>query len=188
MSYYQLLTVFIYNLLFLSGIPILLKYLLFCRTRSLLGYKLFFTPGIIIRKEKQLLQKIDQGIIEYHKFCLDKDSATLTRVEDKLSKIIFQKTEFLQNCQYLPSFLSLLLRKALSGIIYQIALQAGREILPSLSCKYEIETRLQDLRSKIEPELIEELSQKYFFKYLLYFFATLGILTGTTNVIIICLF
>jgi len=188
MTYYQLLTIFICNLFLLISIPLLLKYFLFCRTRSWLGCKLFFTPGLIIRKEKQLLQKIDQAIVEYHKFCLDKDSATLTRVEDKLSRIIFQKTEFLQNYHFLPTFLSLFLRKILSGVVYQIALQAGREILPSLSNKYEIETRLQEVRAKIEPELIEELSQKYFFKYLLYFFATLGTLIGATNVIIICLF
>ncbi len=188
MSYYQLLTTFLCNLLLLLAIPICLKYLLFCRSQSFLGIKLFFTPGIIIRKEKQILQKIDYGILEYHKFCLDKDSLTLSRVEERVSKIIFQKTEFLQNYPLLPPFVCLILRKTLSGIVYHIAMQAGKEILPSLSNKYEIETRVQEIRAKIEPELIEELSQKYLFKYLLYFFAALGILMGTTNILIICLF
>ncbi len=188
MSYYLLLTIFLCNLLLLTALPIFVKILLFCHSRSFLGMKLFFTPGIVIRKEKQLLQKVDQAIIEYHKFCLDKNSLTLTKVEEKLNKIIFQKTEFLQNIHFLPPFVCLILRKTLSGIVYQITLQAGKEILPSLSNKYELEARLQEIRAKIEPELIEDLSQKYFFKYLLYFFVALGFLMGITNILIICLF
>ena len=124
MTYYKILSVLVCNLLLLSCIPVLLKYLLFCRARTFLGFKLFFTPGIVIRKEKQLLQKIDQGIVEYHKFCLDKDSQTLSRVEDKLSKIVFQKTKFLQNWHFLPAFFCLFLRKILSVLVYQIVLQA----------------------------------------------------------------
>ncbi len=185
MTYYTILTILLGNLFALVAIPFLIKFLLFCRLHSFLGIKLFFTPGIVIRKEEWLNEKINNIVVEYQKFCLDKESLSIIKAEKKLTDIIDKKTKFILSIHFLPSFVCNFLHKLIGKIIYHLTTQSVREITPRLVSKYEIETHLLEIRNKISPEFVEEMSQKYLFKYLTYFFAGLGLMTGIINLLII---
>ncbi len=185
MNYYTFLTIFLANLLILGAIPSLVKFLLFCKLHSFLGIKLFFTPGIVIRKEEWLNNKINNAIIEYQKFCLDKESQSIIKAEKKLNDIIYEKTKFILSIHFLPTFVCKFLHKFIGKMVYLLTTQSVKEITPRLVSKYEIESHLLEIRNKISPEFVEEISQKYLFRYLTYFFVALGLFTGIINLLII---
>jgi len=184
---FELVVVFFANIIILLFLIFLLKFFLFTREISFLGYRLLGTPGFVYKKEKWVQEKANYFLVEYRNYCEDKGSLQVLSFEESFFNKIYKSSLFIEQTWFMPSFMSSFLRKFTTRIVYEISRYFLKEFLPYLMKKYEIEYYFEVVKIKVTAQIIEDFSVKYIFKYLYIFFFTLGVLLGIMNCIIVWL-
>ncbi|HPY95700.1 MAG TPA: hypothetical protein PL063_00650 [Candidatus Cloacimonadota bacterium] len=159
----------------------------FCeKQKYLFGYKIPFTPGLIIRKKKWLIKKLTELVEQYLDYAIDEDDRNnyLARFEDKLFETMHDSINQFFSNKKIPGFMKNLLANWSEKLAKTLVKKIAREFIPFLIFNMDIKGKIDSLNEKIDISIIRSYFKEYVYKYVLYFsYACFGLL-GIYNAIL----
>jgi len=149
-------------------------------------YPLKFTPGLLFRKKKQLINYLKRIVAEYYDYVRRDyfDSNFLTEYENKIYNEVFPHVKSFVDREWIPSFISKKLNHLLSELVWMIIYQLSRTILPRILREVEIEKKIDILDVKMDIFKLREYFEEYVYKYFLYFNLAFFAVVGIMNMIV----
>ena len=186
--------VFLKSLLFIVwniAIPFLMvfsvKAILFIpkTEKRMFGKKIPFTPGLLYRKKKWLIDKIRKESDDYLLAAdSDDENTKIARWEKKAYKKAWDKLHKVENIIWLPAKVKQNLRAFFASFIYYFVRQFLRSFVPFLMRKYNTDKYIDLLDKKLDMGVVTEYFNKYVYKYLLLFFCGIAFLISIWNMIL----
>ena len=145
-------------------------------------YELKFTPGLVFRKKKQLINLLHKTLNDYFDFAKRDYSHPnfLTEYENKLYEEVFPYIKDFISKEWMPAFISSKIESILSDLTWFLIYKLSRTIIPRLLKELEVEKKIDILDAKLDVYRLRDYFDEYFYKYYLYFnlafFAVVGIL------------
>ncbi len=155
----------------------------------LFGKHIPFTPGLLHRKKKWLINKLFQIIKDYLQYAMDEANRHnyLARLEDNLNNQYQEFTSpFLLNTP-LPHFIKAKFEKWIQSFGKMLIKKLLRSFVPWVINQADIKGKIELLNEKLDIFMIERYFNEYVFKYILYFTIAFYGLTGLLNIIIFLL-
>lgn len=162
-------------------------FLFYPRKICLFGkYPLKFTPGLLFRKKKQLIDYLKKIMADYYDYVSRDyfDKNLLTEYENKIYNEIFPHIKKFVTKEWLPSFISDRINNLLSDLTWMIIYQLSRNILPQILREVQVERKIDILDMKMDIFKVREYFEEYVYKYLLYFNLTFFAVVGVINMIV----
>lgn len=149
-------------------------------------YPLAFTPGLLHRKKKQLLDYINTKLEEYYTYVNNDyfEKNFLTDFENKIHDEVYPYIlKFLEK-DWMPAFVKEKLEHILSDILWMIIYKLTRTVFPKILHDIKIDRKIELLDIKLDIYKLRELFEKHIYKYLLYFNLAFFTVIGLLNMLL----
>ncbi len=146
-------------------------------------YPVSFTPGLLHRKKKQLIDYLNKKLNEYFDYVKKDyfDINFLTEFENKIFNDCYPHIHKFLNKDWLPGFLKTRLEYLISDLLWLIIYKLTRKIIPKLLKDYQAEKQILLLDIKLDIYKLKQLFEEHVFKYFLYFNLVFFTIIGIIN-------
>lgn len=156
----------------------------FCsRTKYFFGYKIPFTPGLLYRKKKWLINKLNKLVNDYIRYASDENLQNnyLAVFERKMQKNIHESLKEFFKGKMLPAFMKNKLVSWLQSLSQLIVRKITRELIPYIIFTADISGKIDLLEDKLNIDMLKTYFNEYVYKYILYFIYIFFGLIGICN-------
>ena len=186
--------IFIKGLIFLIA-NMLIAYLLVFSAKAILFYpkrkkywgskQIPFTPGLMYRKQKWLINKLHSLLEDYLKDCkIYSDDSRISKWESNVYDKAWQKFDFFEKPRFIPASIKKIMHYYSSLFVMEFVRQFLRNFVPYLMDRYNINKYVDLVDKKLNVDMILDFFNKKIYKYLLMFFVGIALLIGIFNMII----
>ncbi|PID27593.1 MAG: hypothetical protein CSB55_08420 [Candidatus Cloacimonadota bacterium] len=166
----------------------IIKYILFFPRKEVRigGHRIPFTPGIIRRLHNRYVKSVFRLFFSYFEFASleDDKESFIYKWEEKVYGKTWDKFEFVEDWRWVPYFLKLKIRELSSQFAYEVARQFFRNFIPHLAEQYAVASKVDSIRSYMEPDVFLSYFNKYVYRKLVWILTGLAVLNGIANMFI----
>jgi len=169
------------------GLSGLIYNFFFCsKTKYIFGRKIPFTPGLIYRKKKWLIKKLNGIINDYIKYASDENlhNNYLASFERKIQKNIHNGLKEFFTKKLIPEFVRKKLVNWSDSLSVFLVKKITRELVPYIIFSADISGKIELLNQKLDIDLLKKYFDEYVYKYVRYFIYAFFGLIGFVNSLI----
>ncbi|MDZ4121165.1 MAG: hypothetical protein U1C33_01995 [Candidatus Cloacimonadaceae bacterium] len=184
--------IFLKSLLFIAwnialGFAVLYSvkwYLFNLKPQYFLGKKVWFTPGLLVRKRDWLFNKARDILHDYLAQAGAEKTGYLAKWEKAIYDAVWEKTSFIEGWKLLPKALKDKLHLTISTAIRDLARNLLRKTVPKLIEQYRLEHQIDKYDFQFSIEFFYGYFRKYVYKPLIYVFLGINTIIGIMNMLL----
>ena len=144
-----------------------------------------FTPGLLYRKQKWLIDKLHSLLNDYLKDCkVYSDDSRISKWESTVYDKTWDKFSFFEKQRFIPSSIKRIMHYYSSLFVMEFARQFLRNFVPFLMERYNVNKYVDLVDKKLNVDMILDFFNKKIYKYMLMVFVGLALLIGIFNMIV----
>ena len=144
-----------------------------------------FTPGLLYRKQKWLIDKLHSLLNDYLKDCkVYSEDSRISKWESTVYDKTWDKFSFFEKPRFIPASIKRIMHYYSSLFVMEFARQFLRNFVPFLMERYNVNKYVVLVDKKLNVDMILDFFNKKIYKYMLMVFVGLALLIGIFNMIV----